>query len=146
MSRLTGPPDVFGAKMKSLRTLAELAKKHHHVPEIRDKTRHIGIILSTIAWSLFAIFTYLIEALNESFNAHISTKSMSKIFIEFSLIHFSMMVIFFICCLKTGGFAYFRPKEPKLIAWRSVAAVLSFWCYAFARIWTSTIDNSLQYR
>jgi drug/metabolite transporter (DMT)-like permease len=132
--------------MKGLKRLAELAKKHHHdIPIIRSETRYIGIVLSTISWSLFAVFTVLIEKLNPSFYSHISTKSLTKTFFEFSLIHFSMFCIFLACCLKTGGVKYLIPKEPRLIKWRSIAAVLSFWFYTLARIWTSTIDNSLLY-
>ena len=131
--------------MKNSKKITDLAKKHHQIPEIKEKTRYIGILLSTIAWCLYAIFTFLIEKLNESFSIHISTKSFSKIFIEFSLIHFFMMIIFSACCLKAGGFTYFRARETKLICLRSAAAVFSFWFYSFARIWTSTIDNSLQY-
>lgn len=132
--------------MKSSKKLAELAKKHHHdIPIIKSETRYIGIVFSTISWSLFAVFTVLIEKLNPSFYAHISTKSLSKTFFEFSIIHFAMFCIFLTCCLKTGGFRYLIPIEPKLIKWRSISAVLSFWFYALARIWTSTIDNSLLY-
>ncbi|QVL58359.1 MAG: DMT family transporter [Simkaniaceae bacterium] len=131
--------------VSDLRKLANIAKQHHHVPEIKEKTRHIGIIYTTIAWSLYAVFTILVEKLNPNFYAHVSTKSLSKSFLEFSIVHFSMLLVFFIWCLIVGGKKHLAPKEPKLITWRSISAVLSFWFYSLSRIWTNTIDNSLLY-
>ena len=121
------------------------AVRPHLLPIIDENKQVFGIFLSVIAWSLFAVFTYAIDMLNQSFSAHLSAKSLSKTLLEFTLIHFVMTVIFFCSCLKEGGASYLYPKEPILILWRSIAAVISFWCYAFSRIWTSTIDNSLQY-
>jgi drug/metabolite transporter (DMT)-like permease len=132
--------------MKALKRLEELVKKHYHdIPVVRSETKYIGIVFSSISWSLYALFTILIENLNPSFYSHISTRSLSRTFFEFSIIHFVMFFIFLSCCLKTGGLRYLIPKEPILITWRSIAAVISFWCYTLARIWTPTIDNSLLY-
>ncbi|MGE3533412.1 MAG: DMT family transporter [Parachlamydiales bacterium] len=131
--------------MNDLRTLAQLAKKHHNLPEIKSKTRHIGIIYTTIAWSFYAVFTIVIEKLNPQFYSHISTKSISKSFFEFGILHFAMLLIFFFWCLIKGGTKHIIAKEPKLIWWRAIAAVLSFWFYTFSRICTTTVDNSLLY-
>lgn len=38
---------------------------------------------------------------------------------------------------------FLLPKEPVLINIRALFAVISFWTYSLARIWTTTIDNSL---
>lgn len=131
--------------MKSLRELAKIAKEHHEIPEYKKSTRHIGIFYTTIAWSLYAIFTVLIEKLNPNFSADTSSKAFSRSFFEFGVLHFSMFIVFFAWSLKNGGIKHFSAVEPRLIWWRSIFAVLSFWFYALARIWTNTIDNTYLY-
>lgn len=97
--------------MRSLRKIVELAKKHHHIPEINSKTRYKGIVMSSSAWALFAIVTTLLEKISQSAGSEISTMAFSRIFFGFSLVHFAMFIIFFVCCLKKGVLNSAIPKS-----------------------------------
>jgi drug/metabolite transporter (DMT)-like permease len=55
------------------------------------------------------------------------------------------MLFFFTAFSVPNGWSFFKCKEPILLAYRTVFATVGFWTYSLARVWTSTIDNSLLY-
>lgn len=127
--------------MKKLRDLADIARKHHQILKIKDDTRIKGMVYTFIAWILYAFFTALVDRLSPEFHQHVSSKSLFKLFSEFTVIYVVMFIYFLICCLVKG--IKLKSSEPSLIMVRSIAALISFYCYSFARIWTGAIDNSL---
>lgn len=129
--------------LKKYKTLSLLAEKHHQVPVVTQEKRHLGIILTLVGWMLAAFYTVLFQVDTKPLSSDI-TKNLASVFIEFSIIHFTMFIFFFIFSIIRGK-AYLKSKEPKLIIWRSIFAIISLWCYSLARVWTSTVDNSMLY-
>ena len=130
---------------KKFQTLSLLAEKHHHVPVVTHEKRYLGIILTLVGWMLAAFYTVLFQVSTEESKVEVSN-NLSRVFIEFTFIHLAMFIFFSIFCITQGqGFKYIKPKEPKLLWWRSAFSIISLWCYSLARVWTSTVDNSMLY-
>lgn len=129
--------------IKKYRALSKLAEEHHRIPTITAGKEHLGIILTILGWLSYALFTVLFEREVEMFHIKVS-ESLFQLFLEFSLFHFFMFLVFFAFSIPYG-LRYFKSKEPVLLYWRVFFAVTGFWAYSFARVWTNTIDNSLLY-
>lgn len=129
--------------LRRYKTLSLLAEKHHQIPIVTQEKRHLGIILTFVGWMLLAFYTvfFQVEALKPS---QILSSSLSTLFIEFTIAHFAMLIFFFLFCI-IRGVKFLKPKEPKLLVWRSVFAIISLWCYSLSRVWTNTVDNSMLY-
>ncbi|CCB87867.1 EamA family transporter [Simkania negevensis] len=125
------------------KTLALLAEEHHKVPVVTQEKRHLGIILTLVGWLLAAFYTVLFQVSNTSSKINVSA-NLSNVFLEFTLIHLTMFIFFFVFSMIRGR-NFFKAKEPKLLIWRSIFAILSLWFYSLARVWTSTVDNSMLY-
>jgi len=127
--------------LKKLKKLRIFAEEHHKVLIIKNKKRHLGIILTLVGWLFLSFYTVFFQQEATEFNRNFF---LSSIFVEFSIFHFFMFLTFLIFCLSKGV-KYLIPKEPKLIVWRSIFAIISFWFYSLSRIWTKTVDNSMLY-
>ena len=92
---------------------------------------------------LAAFYTVLFQVNTQPLGSKI-TSNLANVFIEFSIIHLTMFIFFFIFSIIRGK-DFLKCKEPKLILWRSTFAIISLWCYSLARVWTSTVDNSMLY-
>jgi len=127
--------------LKRLRKLRVFAKEHHQVSIVKTQKRHLGIILTLIAVLLLAFYTLIFK---KEYSEQNISRVMALAFVDFFLLHLFMSIIFFIFCISNGK-KYLKPKEPKLIIWRSIFAILSFWFYSLAVIWSKKLDNSILY-
>jgi drug/metabolite transporter (DMT)-like permease len=125
------------------RTLAKLAEAHQQVPAIDEKTRHHGIILTIVGFFILAFYTVLFEFEVHRFRLKVAS-SLCDVFLQFSALHLGMFVFFLVFCLPKG-LPFLKCKEPKLLTYRTIFAIVGFWAYSLARVWTSTVDNSLLY-
>lgn len=129
--------------LNKYRTLAKLAEEHRRVPSIDEKMRHLGIILTIVGFFILAFYTALFEFEVHRFRLKVAS-SLCDVFLQFSALHLGMFVCFLVFCLPKG-ISFLKCKEPKLLTYRTFFAIIGFWTYSLARVWTSTIDNSLLY-
>ncbi|MFA5906426.1 MAG: DMT family transporter [Desulfobacula sp.] len=129
--------------LKKYRILARLAETHHHVPEVHNETRHHGIILTVVGFFILSFYTVIFEFEVNKFHLKVSS-SLCNVFLQFSALYLGMLLFFLTFCLSQGV-KYFKCKEPRLLAYRTIFAIVGFWLYSLARVWTTTIDNSLLY-
>ena len=129
--------------LKKYKILSRIAETHHQVPVIKNESRHHGIILTIVGFFILAFYTVIFEYEVNRFNLSVST-ALSDVFFQFSSLYLGMSTFFLIFCLSKG-IRFLKWKEPKLLTYRTTFAIVGFWFYSLARVWTTTIDNSLLY-
>lgn len=111
-------------------TFLKFAKEHKI--NIHPSKRYVGIIFTLSAWFLLAFSTVLFE----------ESSQRNPVFVNFFFQFLAAFFAFSICMLFQGK-KFFIGKETKLIWTRALLAILTYYAYFSARIWTNIIDNSL---
>lgn len=127
--------------LKKTRHLVHIIEKHHEVPAVYTKKRHLGIILTLVGFLLYAFYTVLFQI--EAFRNR-TGNCLASYFTEFTIFYFAMAISYLPFCLARGK-KFFTCGKPNLIILRSILSLIVLWFFSLSRVWTKNVDNSMLY-